>query len=81
MFLGGCSDIACCLLADWTCCLAVCSHSCITVRMEASMVGRLVICSATDGVCLVVTPVAAADGNDGVELLSYPIALPAVEWL
>ena len=81
MVLGRCSDIACCLLADWTCCLAICSHPRITIRVEASVVGRLVVGSTACGICLAVTPVAAADGDDRAELLPNPIALSAVEWL
>ena len=61
--------------------VSVSCHPRGAVRVETPVDSGLADGCAADGLCLATAPVAAADGNDGVDLLSYPIALPAVEWV
>ena len=61
--------------------LAICSHSCDSVRLETSVVGWLVAGCTADGLCLAIAPMAFTAGSDRIELLPHPPVLSATEWL
>ena len=67
------------LLADRADGVDICNNQIGAGRMAASVGGGLARGGAVDGLCLAAATMAVADGDDGAQLLSHPIAVSSVE--